>query len=301
VQTLNLQKTKAELDIEERFLIEENLAGSTSEDFSKRFMEHVSTRLSINHYEQQREIQFANARENMLVKHKNINDLIGKYKNRTTISVAFGPSLSKNIDHLIKIKDKYKIISVDRAYDYLRQRGIETDVVVACDALIHEQYLGDHPITKSKLIAHVGTNPDYVKKFIDLGGEVYFYISTHRFGLHAELSKLTGLRACLNVGGNVGNAGVTVALDLLTVKKLLLVGYDHSFGEYYYPGIKRNIENQKVTTDINGDLVYVELAMGWYNDLLIKYIYEKGKTDKVVNCTEGGILDIPLKSSLSNY
>jgi len=248
--------------------------------------------------------QLVNASKNIEIEYGDLKDLLGRWKAKTAIAVSFGPSLRNNIDELIRVKDKYKIIAVDRGYRWLDEKGIVPDVVCTCDVNISAQHIPDVVNENTILIAHVGANHEYVSEFVKRGGKkVYYFVSAERFKSHLAIIKHTGIIDVINFGGCVGNCLITVALDIFGVRKLLLAGYDYSFyRDRYYPDTDAMPqENATPTKDINGNDALITFNLYQYAQYAADYVNHKQAHDKIVNCTGGGIFDIPLKDSLSKY
>ncbi|HUU41503.1 MAG TPA: 6-hydroxymethylpterin diphosphokinase MptE-like protein, partial [Desulfatiglandales bacterium] len=68
-----------------------------------------------------------------VLRHRGVNELKGLYKDKPAICVSTGPSLAKNIHHLIDLKDRAIIICVGQAIRPLLGYGIKPDFATTVD------------------------------------------------------------------------------------------------------------------------------------------------------------------------
>lgn len=271
--------------------------GGADNPFAKRLkVQYFKFKSSLNTYKELGDLQKENAKQNGLLPSFDIKDLHFKWRNKISIVVGFGPSLSGSVEHLLKIKDKYKTIACDKSMSWLYGRGIVADVYTTLDASVPADWIPDDIDLSGKvLIAHVASSHEYVKKFILNGGTVAFYVHFCMIGSHYELSELSGIVNGLPVSGNVGHASVVISSDVYASKKCLLIGYDNSWGCYYYPD-KQTIGNESkrpiIVDDINGQKVTTDAQFMGYNQYLKEFINQRSFHDKVINCSGAGILNI---------
>lgn len=248
-----------------------------------------------------------NGTKNIALSHKKISALCKKYSAKTVLGVAFGPSLRKNIEELKRIKDKYVLVMADRGVDYLMQAGIRPRYIACMDAHIDPKYLGEHDLSGIDLISSIGTNHAFVKRFVELGGrDIYYLVTQDRLGIHNILIKEFGLdNQVVRIPGNVGNGIIKIALDVFYCKKLLLAGFDYAFDDWYYPDKKFSSDDAKETfrmIDINEEPCKSTTQLFLYAHWAGKAINECYRGfDRVINCTEGGILRLPKIGRLKDY
>lgn len=258
---------------------------------------------SINSYKESAAQVHYNAKMNITLRNNNLIDLHGKFKAKTAICVAFGPSLEKNIDHLFKIKDKYKIIAVDRAIDYLSKRGIKPDYYVTLDAFADSAWIPETDLCGVKLLAIAGSNYGFNKKFTEQGGDLYLFVSIDRMDAYKEILEITGDLPYMSCSGNVGHGALSASIYLFQSKKTILVGFDNAFNDKYYPDMETPDFGDKLreTIDIYGNKTNTLDEFVSYNYYMQETILTAENCDKVVNCTEGGILAIKNIDKLINY
>ena len=317
---VNIEHFKAMNDVERRFVetgkYDESdkdlalminlykMAGNLDQLKQRLSMEVAKNNQTINVYETMMHTMKQNAISNHGMQRKNLNNLHCKLKAKTAIVVGFGPSLIKNIEHLKTIQGKYKIIAVDRAIEYLHTNGVNVDYYITADPNCSPDWIPKMNLKGSKLIAITSSNHDFNKKFYRLGGDVYLFTSIDRLGMWQELQSLTGDLPYLNCSGNVGHAAIMAGLHLLEAKKLLLVGFDNSYGKHYYPDSKNVPSNDYDVLDvkdINGDTVKTNMEFLSYNHYMQESINNPAMQDRIVNCTEGGLLHCKHIDKLENY
>ena len=267
---------------------------------SKIAIEVAKNQQTINYYNSSADMIRENAKNNITIEHNYIDELHQKHKGQTVIIIAFGPSLMKNIDVLFALREKYIIIAVDRAIGYLFEHGIRPDYYVTCDAYCDSDWIPDVDLAGIKLISLIMSNYGFNNRFKTLCGEVYFFQSLDRAGIWREISALAGDLPYLNCSGNVGHAALMVGIYLFEAEKAVLCGFDNSFNSYYYPDKSDAPQGTLQTVDINGDDVFTLDEFLSYNYYMTETIMN-GNEDKVVNCTEGGILKIKHHDKLINY
>lgn len=181
--------------------------------------------------------QVENARQNALIESVPLEDLIGLAENDNALCIAFGYSVGEYVNELKMYSERAKNITIvaDRGVKWLNYRGVQIDYIVCMDAHISAEYLGEGNFEHTHMIAHIGASHDYIKKFVDQGGTVTFINTRCRFNSDYLLNEIKAFTHHVYVGGNVGNAGVVVASDILKCKDIYLFGYDFAWrdGQYY--------------------------------------------------------------------
>jgi hypothetical protein len=250
----------------------------------------------INTVERILPVQIENAKKNKAIPSINLNKYKFKFSGKTVISIASGASLSKNIEELQQIQHKYKIVAADRSLNYLLNHGIKPKFVIALDAEMKTKADIDNvDLHGSILLAHIGCNHDFVRKFYQLGGRVCFFVTPCRINSHIELIKeaeLSDLPIITKCGGCVGHATISFALEFFNCKQLILLGHDYSYiDDAYYSGInsirkeEEIILNEELNLKTNANLFR-------YSQQISEYIKLNNHIDKIVDCSDGIITGI---------
>lgn len=269
--------------------------------------EYIKNQQSLNVAADMLEIQIENAKRNHKINIDDIRLYDNKHTKKTAVVVAFGASLRHDIDHLIKVKDKYLIVAVDRAAEYLMQRGVKPKYFVCCDCRSKAEWLGSYDYSGCVLLAFMGTSADYCERFVELGGQVSFFLLPCRVLTHLTISDIIGYELPLiPVSGNVSQAAVVLADFLLGCRKMLLLGFDYGHdGAWYYPDeliadTDQKVDGMRTITDITGQQFYTNDEFLTYILYLKEWIFERKLDDKVINCSTYGLLDIK-RDKFINY
>lgn len=293
-------ETKSKIDeCISRFGEENNLVKSLK-------IQYFKYKTSLNTYNNLGTLQIENARKNKDLPKIAIESYQYLWRNRTAIGIAFGRSLSKNIEHLQGVNHKYKTIACDKSMKWLFENGIIANVYTTLDASVPEEWIPDDiNLSGCVLFAHAGASHSFCKRFIERGGDVSFYVHFCMIRSHIELAELAGVTAGLPVSGNVGHATVVIASDVLAAKKLILIGYDNSWSaDQYYADKKEtgniNMDYLKKVIGIDGNEVFTDPGFMAYNHYLKEFIRDRKFEKKVINCSGSGILDIAV-DDFNNY
>jgi hypothetical protein len=240
-----------------------------------------------------------------------ITDLLGAGQNRIAVVVATGASLEKHIESLKKYQtyDGVDIITNDKSFGLLLERGIFPKYVIVADAVVSYEDWCEKYIDKTKdvtLFGAVTANPKWLKNW---QGPAYFYVCKDSIQSEIEMSQLSGIEECLPASATVANASVIVAANVMEYSEILLVGFDYSwYHDQNYYAFSENLSEDKRywqksenLEDINGRIAYssknLVFAARWIENFY-KAIIEKGEIKSYVfNCSEQGIIRVP-KSTL---
>lgn len=258
----------------------------------------------------------ASAKSNSKLPHENVKNMrncgIGKF----LLLAAMGPSLEKHIDVIKKYRDKVDILTCDKGFGPLLERGIKADYVMICDTNIKFDWISKW-IDKTndvKLISTLYANPEWVEKW---KGKRCFYVNRDAINTERIFQKFLPedhLRL-IPAGSNVSNAMLvffTGSDEKQNVnwggyEKYILSGYDYGWfhkGNYYAwadPKPKRHYMNHKTLVDIARKFIFTSTNL----EFSAKWMYSYVTTHRlpVVNCSEQGLLDIQqndLESELKN-
>lgn len=246
---------------------------------------------------------------NLELKDQDINGLIGRYNNFSTILVSAGPSLTKQIPLVKSASNRgVKIACVGTALLPLVNAGIKPNLIMISDPkdLIIEQFYGlenmDIPLF------YLSTaNYDAVKKY-----KGPRYIVWQKGFNDAEIQAKQHKVPLIETGGSVA----TCLLDLLVKmgsKKIALVGQDlaftnnqtHARGAHSYSEISNNIKLIEVDDYYKEEKIKTSRNLFIYLKWFEHYV-EQYKDIQFWNCTEGGAYikgwrHRPLKEFLDKY
>lgn len=247
-----------------------NIANRFKEVFIKNFvynLKAINTAVTFNFYE-------------------NIN------KGVPSIIVSAGPSLNKNLNDMLKFKDKLKeyfIIAGSRTLKALMDKGIKPDMLVSIDP--------------------VDDNYDMMKNYLeeDIPLAFYEYSNRHlikdykgkKLFLPSVLSKivpeLKGARG-LFTGGSVAHSCVDIA-RILGCNPIILVGQDFAFtkGKHHsnlatFESDKKNVYAANISAnDIYGNDVKTNATLNMFRIKLQEYITFYNKIGKIqfINASYG--------------
>ena len=251
-----------------------------------------------------------NAEKNAKLKMRNSNELrhhgIGKF----AVMVAMGSSLEDNIETLKKHRDKFEITCCDKSFGPLLDHGIKADFVILADASIPFHYI-EKWIPETKGVALCSTpyaNTEWTHKW---KGPRYMYVNKDAIESERTFLPIVGKdMRVMPAGSNVSNAMVVFWTNCDErrnenwggYERYFLVGYDYSWpvkGNYYAwnnPIPKRYYMNHRTLLDFMGNDVYTSENLLFSAKWLYSYVTTFDLP--VVNCSNKGILDIPLKMPL---
>ena len=162
-----------------------------------------------------------------LIKCRGVAELKDLYKNKPAILVSTGPSLAKNIHHLIDLKDKAIIICVGQAIRPLLAYGITPDFACTVDFgevnYVHFKGLMDCGVPL------VTINRTYAKLIRDWQGPK-FVAATPVPGFEKMATGILTDKGFIEAGGSVAHLCFGLA-KLLECNPIVFVGQDLSLGE----------------------------------------------------------------------
>lgn len=229
---------------------------------------------------------------------------IGKH----LLLVAFGPSLSKQIEtiKMFKYQEKVDIMCVDKAFPMLMENGIKPEFVFLADARISYEVYCEKYVNKTKnicLISNVNGNPNWG---LNWKGPKTYYVNKDNIKSEKEFGPMSGCSTFIHAASNVSNGQIVYSNHILKYDKYILAGYDFSWemesGFYAKDkfSTKKVYLNQVRSVDLNGGMVCTSENLSFSCRWLESYIIQKVGADKVVNSSEAGILNIPLIANLKD-
>lgn len=243
------------------------------------------------------------AREN--AKHANRRDtseLRGRGAGRTLLSVAMGASLEGQVDVIRKHRANFDIVTCDKGFQALTERGVRPDYVMVCDCNVAWQKWGPKEADTEgvAMIATPYANLDWTRKW---RGPIYFYVNRDAIDSQDTFLEIMGPGTrTIPASSNVSNAQVVFFTgqdewqreSFGGYERIVLAGYDYSWkpdGNYYAwadPKPKRHYMNHRTLRDTAGELVFSSenliFSARWLSHYMRAYPAE------IVNCS-AGILD----------
>lgn len=250
------------------------------------------------------------ARDNARLPHRETNELRNSGIGRTLVCAAMGESLEEQIPTLLKYRDRFDLVTNDKTFGYLVERGITPDYVLICDCnVVFDKWLARH-VEKTegvKLIANCYANTDWTKAW---KGPVYFFINKDSIASERKFLPIMGENTrVIPASSNVSNAMVVffVGADGVTqnwagYERYLLAGFDYSWrpeGKYYaFEDVrpKRFYMTHRTMLDINNDIVRSSENLVFSAKWLAQYVQTFNLP--VVNCSERGLLQIRFRNTL---
>jgi len=236
----------------------------------------------------------------------NMNDFIGTFKNKTTIIVSAGPSLSKNAHLLKKVKGKVLIMSAFTAAKPLIERfGVEPDFIVSVDS----NQLGMDSLTENiPLIFSTTSNTEFLN--MHKGKKIFCTSTIESFSPNLFIKYKKPFYA-VAMGGSVA----CVCTDIATTfgaDRIILIGQDLAYtdNKMHTEGTvhkKPSKEKKKfLVEDIFGGKVYTDEVLYSYILWFENYAHSLKDRLKIIDATEGGAKIkgteiMPLSEAIEKY
>jgi hypothetical protein len=163
-----------------------------------------------------------------MIKGPKITKIFGKGQGKTAIIVSTGPSLTKQIPLLKKIKDHVTIISVDASFPILERHGIKPDFVTVLERVPETgKFFENNSLEFQKGVNFVCVSIIHkaVKNAIR-EGNLFLEMRPHGYCKYFELDDY----GYLGNGMSAANLAHELAV-LLDFKNIIFIGQDLAFGE----------------------------------------------------------------------
>jgi hypothetical protein len=233
---------------------------------------------------------FVNIKE--IIENPGIMDLKDKFKGRPGIVVATGPSLSKNVHLLEKIKDKAVICSVDASLRVLKNYGLKPHMVSSLERVEATSRLFEG-LTEEEfkdvfLAACPVVYPTTYKNFKGERIVVYRNFATFEW---LDIEKGT-----LDIGPSSANMSFKV-LEYMGCDPIILIGQDLAFGENEQTHATGSTYGEKEAQYLrHGNILFVEgnyvpqiKTTTVWNTFRKYYVNDVNHfKGTVINATEGG-------------
>jgi hypothetical protein len=252
----------------------------------------VSTSISIANRFREVFLQNMIANVKIIAESTPIHHYIFSNLNVPALVISGGPSLDRNIEELIKHREKLDhtfIIAGSRTVGALIKNGIRPDLIVSIDP--------------------VNANYDMMKDYLDLGVPLAFYENSNRYLLRdytgdkiyiAELLPQI-LEECKNLkglylGGSVAHSCIDLA-NMLGCSPIILLGQDLAYTQNRHHAQVATHEYdhtliyapQIFVKDVFGNQIHSSLTLDLFRQTLEKYIEIYNNVDRIefINCSYG--------------
>ena len=233
---------------------------------------------------------------------KDINVLKDKFKGKTMILAAGGPSLDDEIENLKKISNEENksdifIVSVGKVAKKLAENGIIPDYIVMTDPNERTTWQIDGiENCGSSLLVLSSTASGVVEKYI---GDCYI-----AFQEGLDLAEEYAARNKINLF-KTGGSVATFAIDMgirMGCTKIVCVGMDMAYtnNRTHASGIGRDINNTKSlrqVISVDGKMVYTSKTLDMYRSWIEKRIFPE-KNVEFINASKGARISGMIEKSL---
>lgn len=247
--------------------------------------------------------------------------LLNKYKDKTLLLIAYGPSFKDNIKEIkekgLHVDKNYVIGCVDKAFRPLIKEMVYPEFCLIADGHVSAKewlYGVDDKenddielgIGNCLLISNVYGCPDWPKKWEEVRGAtgIYWYLNkdslnvteNNKYGTAEYFGPMVDYYEMIEAASNVGNSLAVFSIKIFGCKHIMLFGYDYSWGlGNYYGSVdhkKRVYMPHERLVDCNNDIVFSSPNMIFSSKWLIRYITYAYNKYKVIidNYSEKGLL-----------
>jgi hypothetical protein len=250
------------------------------------------------------------AKENAKLERRNANELKGCGVGKFLVLAAMGESLEEQIPVLKKYQDRVDIITCDKGFVPLLKAGIRPKYVMVCDANVRYAHVEDY-VQETKDIILLATPYAHTVWTTMWKGPRYFYVNKDSIKSEEVFLPIMGQDSrVIPASSNVSNAMFVFMTgcdernqnNWAGYEKYFLIGYDYCWrpnGNYYaygnpYP--KNAYMTHRFMLDTKGTPVRTSenlfFSMKWLYSYITTY------NIPAVNCSNRGILGIPMQSTL---
>ena len=243
------------------------------------------------------------AKENAKLPRKDSNDLKGCGLGKFLVSCALGESLEEKVESIKKHRDKVDVLTCDKGFGALLERGVKADYVMICDTNVEFKHVKEYiPETKDvKLLCTPYANIEWTSSW---KGDRYFYVNKDSIETELVFQEILGNVRMIPAGSNVSNAMVVFFMGVdeksrynwSAYEMVYLVGYDYSWrpnGNYYSwanPVPKRYYMSHRTLLDINKDWCFTSENLFFSAKWLTQYA--TSFDIPIMNCSGRGLLQI---------
>lgn len=162
-----------------------------------------------------------------VIRHRGVEELKGLFRDKPAILVSTGPSLSRNIHHLIDIKDRVIIIAVGQALRVLLAYNIRPDFISTVD--FGEVNIGHFKGLMGSGVPLTTINRTYAPLLKEWQGPK-FIAATPVPGFEEMASGILTKKGFIEAGGSVAHMCLGLA-QLLECNPVIFIGQDLALGE----------------------------------------------------------------------
>lgn len=248
-----------------------------------------------------------------MIKNAKLTKIFGKGEGETVIIVSTGPSLTKQIPLLKKIKDHVTIISVDASFPILEKHGIKPDFVTVLERVPETaKFFENNDINFQKDVHFVCVSiiHEAVKNGIR-GGNLILEMRPHGY------TKYFGLDEYGYLGNGMSAANLAHELAvLLDFKNIIFIGQDLAFGEddtshaqdHTFTVNEETTKGHDIFVTKYGGIGKIRTTFYWniFKNTIQDTIKKTASFITSVNSTEGGAqitgaLEIPFAEAIEKY
>jgi hypothetical protein len=229
-----------------------------------------------------------------------ISALKGKFKGKTCISVAAGPSVNGAWDILRQVQGKIPIIACDTMLKPMNAQGVKADIITALerDPIVADLFRG-HPVPeRSTLIGPALLLPDAWNAF---EGRKIAYCPTVAYAMNLGIGFLHPFAP----GSSAGNVNLALA-QLMGFSNIIMIGHNLAYGlgswESHVKGtidptrekhrteeeIKAMATGGKVPTADGQNEVYTIVEYNLFRQQIENMISKGSKETRWINCAAKG-------------
>jgi hypothetical protein len=248
-----------------------------------------------------------------MIKTAKLTKIFGKGEGETAIIVSTGPSLTKQIPLLKKIKDHVTIISVDASFPILEKHGIKPDFVTVLERVPETaKFFENNDINFQKDVHFVCVSiiHEAVKNAIR-GGNLILEMRPHGY------TKYFGLDEYGYLGNGMSAANLAHELAvLLDFKNIIFIGQDLAFGEndtshaedHTFTVNEETTKGHDIFVTKYGGSGQIRTTFYWniFRNTIQDTIKKTASFITSINATEGGAqimgaLELPFAEAIEKY
>lgn len=182
-----------------------------------------------------------------LIRHRGVVELKGLFKDKPAVIVSTGPSLAKNIHHLIGMEDRLVIIAVGQALRVLLAYGISPTVICTVD--FGSVNFGHFTGLLDSTVPLVTINRAYAPLVKAWKGPK-FVAGTPVDGQENTAAGILRDKGFISAGGSVAHLCFGLAFEIFHCNPIIFVGQDLALGETSH--IPQADAMGKIAVDKNG-------------------------------------------------
>jgi hypothetical protein len=232
-----------------------------------------------------------------MIKGPKFKSILNKKNAKTAVVVSTGPSLTKQIPLLKKIKDHITIISVDASFPILAKHGIKPDFVTALERVPETANFFNNNTKEMQedVIFVFASVIDKATEAAIKAGHLMLEMRAHEYTRYFELDDF----GYIGAGMSSANLAHELAISM-KYEQVLLIGQDLAFGEddsshaddHFFGVNEESINNSDLMIEKYGGGGEVKTTFYWklFKNFFETTIGQSKNYITTINCTEGGAL-----------